>query len=515
VASALTSTAGHPDRTTAPSATASRRLPSVVPSAVVVLGLGALYAATVMRGVGGPTDTAKFQYLGSVLGTAHEPGYPLYTMLLALAVRLLPGVEDALVANALSAVCTIAAALLFLRVLQRLGVRSAVAVTMALALGTGREVWSQALIAEVYGLNLALVMAVLLFLVRWRQTHADRDLFLGLCIWALSFAHATSSVLLAPGILAFLVFSGVRAVLRPRLLLWLPALAAVALLPYGYILWRTLDPSTPYLEASFRNVPGLLGMVRGETFAGQMFAFSPYELLTTRLQLVWGLLRAQPLLWALIPAGIAVATRLREPVIWLLVIWGGATAAWGMNYDIADVEVVFIPAWACLLALAALGIESLLRRIRPAAGRGALLVGTAVVPVVTAIMTLPDVDASDDPTQDIVTAALAEVGPGGGVVTGYLYHHLNYYLIGPGEPKRPGVYSALPLPPSQLAEYCAGSSLGLGWNRVVPTAPPGLPLYVLEAPYIATLARQGVPLVHLSPELARVDCQALLGAPPG
>jgi Protein of unknown function (DUF2723) len=479
-----------------------------------VLGLGGLYAATVMRGVGGPTDTAKFQYLGSVLGTAHEPGYPLYTMLLALAVRLVPGVEDALVANALSAGCTLGAALLFLRVLQRLGVRSAVAVPMALLLGTGREVWSQAVIAEVYGLNLLLIVGVLLLLVRWRQTHADRDLFLALCIWALSFAHATSSVLLAPGIVALLVLVDARALLRRRVLLWIPALAAVALLPYGYILWRTLDPSTVYLEANFRTVSGFIAMVRGETFADQMFAFSLPELLTTRLHVLGGQLLAQPLLWALVPAVVALAVRRREPVIWLLVLWGGAVAVWGMTYDIPDVAVVFIPGWACLLAMAGLGIESLLARVRPKAVRGALLVGTAVIPVVAVIGALPDVDAADDRTQAEVVAALTEIGPRGGLVSSYLYHHLNYYLIGPGEPRPRDVYSMLPLSPAQLAAYCAGSPVALGWNRVTPTAPPGLPLYVLQAKYIATLAGQGVPLVQLTPELARVDCPALLAAPP-
>jgi hypothetical protein len=435
-------------------------------------------------------------------------------MLLALAVRVVPGVEDALVANALSAACTIVAALLFLRALQRLEVRPWVGVAMALALGTGRAVWSQAVIAEVYGLNLALTMGVFLFLVRWRETNADRDLALALCVWALSFAHATSSVLLAPGIAVFLLLADRRAVLRPRLLLWLPVWAAAALLPYGYVLWRTLDPSTPYLEASFRDVPDFIAMVRGETFAGQMFSFPLHDLLTTRVHLVGAQLKVQPLSWALVPAVVAVAMRFREPVTWLLLLWGGAVAAWGMSYDIPDTEVVFIPGWACLLALAGLGIESLLRSIPARAAQGALLVGTAIILVVTAVSTLPDVDASDDPTQDIVTDALAEIGPGGGVVSSYLYHHLNYYLIGPGEPKSQDVYSALPLLPAQMAEYCAGSPVGLGWNRVDPTAPPGLPLYVLDAPYIAIVAGEGVPLVQITPELARVDCPALLAAPP-
>ncbi|MCW2576021.1 MAG: hypothetical protein JWR66_2051 [Modestobacter sp.] len=513
---------GSPDRTVVPADPVRRRprtaqLRALVPGLVVSATLGALYGATMMPGVGGPTDTAKFQYLGSVLGTGHEPGYPLYTMLLAIAVRLVPGVEDALVANALSAVCTVAAAVVFLRVLQRLGVRPTVAVAAALVLGLTRGIWSQAVIAEVYGLNLLLIMGVLLFLVRWRRTSADRDLFLALGVWALSFAHATSAILLAPGVLVLLVLVGRRSLLRPRLLLWLPALAALALLPYGYVLWRTLDPSTVYLEATFQSLPGFVSMVRGETFAAQMFAFPLHELVTTRVGILTDQLQGQPLTWALVPAVLAVATRLREPVVWLLVLWGATVALWGLGYDIPDIEVVFLPGWACLLALAALGAETVLRWIPVDPVRRVLTTATLVVPVVTAVLVLPDVDQSDDPTEQRVTEALAEVGAGGGVVSSYQYHHLNYYLIGPGQVPTPtrDVYSALPMTPEQMAEYCAGTPVGLGWNREVPTAPAGLPLYVFDPPYIGLVAAQGVPLVRVSADLARVDCAALLAAPPG
>ena len=39
-----------------------------------------VYLRTLFPGLGGGGDSAKFQYVGSVLGTPHPPGYPLYVL---------------------------------------------------------------------------------------------------------------------------------------------------------------------------------------------------------------------------------------------------------------------------------------------------------------------------------------------------------------------------------------------------------------------------------------------------
>lgn len=503
----LTGSRGRPGHRTTSLRTAAR---SWLPDAVIAALLGALYGSSLMRGVGGPTDTAKFQYLGTVWGTAHEPGYPIYTVLLAAAVRVVPVVPDALVANALSAVCTLVAIVLFRHVLQRLGVRTVLTVVAALVLGTSATIWSQAVIAEVYGLHLVFITAVLLFLVRWQQTGARRDLLVALGVLAASFAHATSAILLLPGVGVFALLVEHR--LRPwlRTLRWTPVFASLALLPYGYVLQRTLDPSTPYLEAAFTDVGSFVSMVRGQSFAGQMFAFSLHDMLTVRLEVVWDDLRAVHLVWALVPAALAVVLRRREPWVWLVLLWAAASAVWGMGYSIPDVAVVFIPEHACLVLLAAVGVEDALRRVRAAPLRGVALVLIAGVPVAAAVVSYAEVDASDDPDQALVQDALATIGPAGGVVSSYYYHALNYYLVGQRQQATRQVYSTLPAP-ALLPAYCAGDPVLLGGNRTA-IAPPGLPLYVLGAPYIAMVEAQGIPTTPVGRQLARVDCAAL---PPG
>jgi hypothetical protein len=51
--------------------------------------LAIAYRATLLTGIG-TGDTAKFQYIGRVLGTPHSTGHPLFILLNAVFVRLAP-----------------------------------------------------------------------------------------------------------------------------------------------------------------------------------------------------------------------------------------------------------------------------------------------------------------------------------------------------------------------------------------------------------------------------------------
>ena len=85
------------------------RLLAAWPYIVPLLVLSVVYGRTVQRSTGNQfsVDTTKFDYLGLVLGTAHPPGYPLYTMLNAAFVRIVPWGSVAFRANLLSAVFAI------------------------------------------------------------------------------------------------------------------------------------------------------------------------------------------------------------------------------------------------------------------------------------------------------------------------------------------------------------------------------------------------------------------------
>ena len=110
-----------------------------------------------------------FQFIGRVLGVAHNPGYPLY-VLLTHAFSYLPIGSLAYRINLFSAVCgAIAVSLMFLAS-RRLGCGRLVSAGAALGFAFGSVFWSQAVVAEVYTLNAAIVAGVMV-----GAPHLERD----------------------------------------------------------------------------------------------------------------------------------------------------------------------------------------------------------------------------------------------------------------------------------------------------------------------------------------------------
>lgn len=127
------------------------RSPRAAAAGAAMVGL-AVYGSTMYPGLAGIGDTPKFQFVGSVLGTPHSPGYPLY-MLLSWAVTHLPAGTLAFRMNVMSVAFGAAAVGGFTLVLVELGCAPVVAAAGALSIAFGRVLWSQALLAEVYTLT--------------------------------------------------------------------------------------------------------------------------------------------------------------------------------------------------------------------------------------------------------------------------------------------------------------------------------------------------------------------------
>ena len=128
-----------------------------------------VYLRTLLPDVGGPEDTAKFQYLGAALGTTHPPGYPLHTLLSHL-FSYLPIGTIAYRANLLSAVAGAVAVALAVLLARSLGRSRPASAFCALTIAFGSAFWGYAVLAEVYTLSAALLLAIMLWLVRWKQT---------------------------------------------------------------------------------------------------------------------------------------------------------------------------------------------------------------------------------------------------------------------------------------------------------------------------------------------------------
>ncbi|MFN2244174.1 MAG: DUF2723 domain-containing protein, partial [Anaerolineae bacterium] len=137
----------------------------------VLLGAAsfALYAVTlaptVLAGDGG-----EFQFVPYLLGVAHPTGYPLYTILGWLWSHLLPVGDVAYRMNLFSAFwASLAVALLYplTRSLLRQvfpalspSIRRLIGVVASITFAVTPTLWSQAVIAEVYGLHIFFVVLI-------------------------------------------------------------------------------------------------------------------------------------------------------------------------------------------------------------------------------------------------------------------------------------------------------------------------------------------------------------------
>lgn len=108
------------------------------------------------------------------LGTPHPTGYPLYALLGRLLAVALPLTPAAHAVNAATAIMAAAAAAALCALLRMRGCGTAAAVGAGLALAWSRTFWSQAVIAEVYGLFALAAIVVLANGLRARGG-ADRE----------------------------------------------------------------------------------------------------------------------------------------------------------------------------------------------------------------------------------------------------------------------------------------------------------------------------------------------------
>ena len=181
------------------------------------------YAATLTPGLSYQSpDGNELATIPYVLGLAHPPGYPLYTWLGKI-FTWLPFGDVAYRMNLMSAICAacaVAGLYLIVCMLLQPGVaspatRRAGAAFAALILAFSPTFWSQAVIAEVYAANAAMIVISLLLLLRWERMRRDRDFFLFALVYGLSLGTHISNLGFAPGIALYVLLTERSALKRP------------------------------------------------------------------------------------------------------------------------------------------------------------------------------------------------------------------------------------------------------------------------------------------------------------
>lgn len=263
-------------------------------------------------------DTAEFQAVGPLLGTAHPTGYPAYVILSWLAsIAFLPLGEPAYRVNLLSALLFAVACGLAVVLVRELAGRAFVAVGAGLLLALSPLAWEMGTHADPHTLHLALVALLLVLLVGWenrrasRAAGADRWLVASAGVFGVAVANHSLSLLLVPAIGLYVLAVHPGVVLRWRLILACLGLAAVvAGLLYLELPLRAAM-GAPLVYGHPDTLEGFTYVVTGEQFRGDVLPL--FADLDRKVgELAERALAELGLLALLVPAGF-LATVVRRP----------------------------------------------------------------------------------------------------------------------------------------------------------------------------------------------------------
>jgi 4-amino-4-deoxy-L-arabinose transferase-like glycosyltransferase len=426
----------------------------LVVAAPVAVGIiaAALGIWRLMPGVG-YWDTAEFQTIPPILGTAHPTGYPTFVILGWLgSIALGPLGDAAFRMNLLSAILVGVAAALTVDLVRLLTRSTGLGAVAGLGLAATPIVWSIGTHADPHALHLAFVAAILWLLVRWERARAadpaGADLWLvaAAVVTGLSAGNHSLTLLLALPIGLYVLAVEPRIVLRGRfVLICAAAVILPAILVYLELPLRgggIASLRAPLVYGTPATWDGFKYVVLGEQFRGGIT--DPFGELPRKLVDLTGLATRQ-----LGPLAILVvigffATAIRQPPYALLT--GTAlviTCFFNAAYVNADIERYYLGpaviAWTWLAVLAATVIDLVASALsvgddpdRPPSHRLVRLIQVAGVGVAALLLlaptaaTFPERAADVDHTTDTsasrwLDAVLEEVEPDAMIVSWWSY----------------------------------------------------------------------------------------------
>lgn len=386
------------------------------------------YAATAARA---PYwgDSCEFVAVAHTLGIAHPPGYPLYTLLSAIAVRLPVGGPSFRVALLSSAFGAVAVSLVVSLTWRLIGLaarkdgrpgapvadaalpRAVASLVAGAVLALSFTFWRQSTVPEVYTLSAALVLAVLWLVLGRLPAHgrsasapgtrgeagAGRAVLLAGLLLGLGLAHHLTAALLVPSVLVAL-FLRREARPRARTIVAAALLVLAGLSFYAYLPIRSAqDPAV--LWAPIGTFEGFVGHVAAAQYASRLFTGPALETLHRLLDLLRQITEELPwVVIALAGAGFWILWRRARTAAIALGLEAVLVLLHAAHYRIPDPEPYLIPVVAILAAAAGVGLAGVagvvarlltashtdaraVRRARLAAASALILAAGAAVPL--------------------------------------------------------------------------------------------------------------------------------------
>ena len=370
--------------------------------------LALLIPLAVYLGTLGPSistgDSGELVTGAYCLGILHPPGYSLYCLLGRLC-TLLPMGDVARRLNFFSSLSAVLSAGLIFVLVRGLASRDrpgtsgtpsagrspdgrsasrgpwieGAALLAALTCAFSRTLWTQAVTAEVYALNLLLLLLCTAALFWWRRSGEGRFVLLFSFLYGLGLSHHPGALLAGPAFAAFLIWHRRRLFDRRALLPLMAVLLLFGLTTHLYLPLRAL--ARPSLDWGHPASPGdLLAHITRASY-GSLSKHPRSPVLLGRQLLAWaGLLG-----WQLGPGWtplsllglIVLWKRFRDWWLFTLVLFlsTGLGVVGLLNFRVSPrelylVRVFFIPAFAMMVLWLGLGAAWLGGRLMAGAGPG-------------------------------------------------------------------------------------------------------------------------------------------------
>jgi transmembrane protein TMEM260 (protein O-mannosyltransferase) len=389
-----------------------RQIPIQLPAVLVAVAAFLLYRATLLPGFDFG-DTGSFQAtVGSPLITPRD-GYPLYFAIGQLFLWITRA-EPAHALNLASATIAAIACGLTVAVAARLSGSVGAAVGAALLFAVSYTFWSQAVIAEVYALHIALAALTLLLILRWAERPTAARLTLFFAVYAAAFGNHLSMILLAPAFTVFLLLEapgGWRSLLAPRVVATAMVCVAAGAAQYWWnlrTLWLApwIDPPDGAIDALQR----FWFDVTKSDWRDTMVMNVPQSMVSDHAAMYWFDLKQQfgvvaPLLAV---AGLSQLARTHGRRALLVGLLYAANVAFAFSYNVGDAHVFYLPSHFFVALLAAPAVVA----VEEAVGRRRLLRGAATAALLLysgsrAYRDFPALDRSQDQRPSAVLAPLA------------------------------------------------------------------------------------------------------------
>ncbi len=337
--------------------TSRRRLDAII---CFSLGFIALlgYLRT-MRPTFGWGDSSELITAAYHLGIGHSPGYPTW-MLIAHPFSRLPMGDVAFRVNFMTALLgAVAVALLYLVYRTISGNRMA-AFVAALTFAFATTFWDQTTEAEVYTLHVCFAAVILLIVLAWRATQADRWLYVLSWVLGVSLGNHALTVLMIPAIVYLLWAEHGPRLFTLRRVAKCAALFVLGLSIYLYVPIRAMANPPPHV-----NNPHSVGAMWAHLTSpgsrqamfdrGWIVPLHRAALHTRRLTEEFGYFGS-----ALSLLGMGLLWRRDRRLVVFLLLIGFFDVAYSVNFSIFDIHVYYLPLHLVCAAFISVGVAAVL-----------------------------------------------------------------------------------------------------------------------------------------------------------